>query len=167
VGPSKIQDGSVRCKLDLTTNKKRKCVNFTNVLQAAFTLVDPKSVKNKLCHQHLFTLSGSAIVKAVLRTLMKFSLVFCFFLTGDAFSVARATASTLDLIRGKRAKVRKKRKKFKNQFHILTSVLTTCYSTAQMIKEKISNWTVKRWSVQWIYIEMSFNPVDSETDYIT
>ncbi len=46
------------------------CVDFTNVLRAAFTLVD---LKIKLSHQYLFTILGSAPVKAVLRALMKLS----------------------------------------------------------------------------------------------
>ncbi len=48
-------------------------VNFTNVLRTAFTLVDLKSVKIPVSHWYLFTLSGSASVKAVHRSLMKLS----------------------------------------------------------------------------------------------
>ncbi len=52
----------------------RSGVNFTNILGAAFTLVDPKSVKKiKLSHQCLFKLLGSTGIKAVRRTLMKLS----------------------------------------------------------------------------------------------
>jgi len=46
-------------------------VNFTNILHAAFTLIDPESIKIQFSHQYLFTLSGSACIKAVHRTLMK------------------------------------------------------------------------------------------------
>ncbi len=46
-------------------------VNFTSVLRAAFTQVDPESVKKHSSHQYLFTLLGSATVKAVSGTLMK------------------------------------------------------------------------------------------------
>ncbi len=45
-------------------------VNFINVLQAAFTLVDPKSRK-KPDNLTVFALSGYAPVKAANRTLMK------------------------------------------------------------------------------------------------
>jgi hypothetical protein len=50
-------------------------VNFTNILRTAFSFVDPESVKNtvQLSHQYLFTLLGSAHVKAVHRMLMKLS----------------------------------------------------------------------------------------------
>jgi len=49
-------------------------VNLTNVLHAAFTLVDPESVKKiQLSHPYLFTYSGSASIKAVHRMLMKLS----------------------------------------------------------------------------------------------
>ena len=46
-------------------------VNFTNVLQAAFTPADPKSGKKLLNLTVFFALSGSAGVKAARRTLMK------------------------------------------------------------------------------------------------
>jgi len=48
-------------------------VNFTNILRAAFTLVDhkTKSKKIQLSHQYLFTLSGSRGTKAACRTMMK------------------------------------------------------------------------------------------------
>jgi len=49
------------------------CVNFINVLHTTFMLVDPKSKKIQLSHKYLSTLSGSASVKAVRRTLMKLS----------------------------------------------------------------------------------------------
>jgi len=50
----------------------RSGVNFTKVLCTAFTLADPESIKKiLLSHQYLFTLSGSACIKAVHRTLMK------------------------------------------------------------------------------------------------
>jgi len=48
-------------------------VNFTNVLCAAFMLVDPERVKNTVSHQYFFTLLRSASVKAVRRMLMKLS----------------------------------------------------------------------------------------------
>jgi len=49
-------------------------VNFINVLCTAFTFADPKSVKkSQLSHKYLFTLLGSASIKAVCRTLMKLS----------------------------------------------------------------------------------------------
>jgi len=48
-------------------------VNFIIVLCTDFTLVDPESLKILLSHQYLFTLSGSAGIKAVRRTLMKLS----------------------------------------------------------------------------------------------
>jgi hypothetical protein len=46
-------------------------VNFTNILQAAFALVDPKSVKKIENLTVVFMPLGSAHVKAVRRTLMK------------------------------------------------------------------------------------------------
>jgi len=49
----------------------RPGVNFINVLQAAFTCTDPHSVKFQLSLQYLFTLLGSARIKAAGRTLMK------------------------------------------------------------------------------------------------
>jgi len=49
-------------------------VNFTNVLRAAFTLIDPESVKKIDNLTEFFTLLGYACVKAVCRTLMKLSL---------------------------------------------------------------------------------------------
>jgi len=48
-------------------------LNFTNVLRAAFTLVDPKSIKKIDNLTVFFMLLGSAHVKAVRRTLMKLS----------------------------------------------------------------------------------------------
>ncbi len=49
-------------------------VDFTNVLQAAFTPVDPLSVKRYFwLNCSFFTLLGSMSVKAVLRKLMKLS----------------------------------------------------------------------------------------------
>ncbi len=49
-------------------------VNFINILCTAFTLVDTKTVKKiQLSHKYIFTLSGSASVNAVCRTLMKLS----------------------------------------------------------------------------------------------
>jgi len=53
-------------------------VNFTNLLRAAFALVDPESVKIQLSHQCLFMLLESASIKVVRRTLMKLSPVFLF-----------------------------------------------------------------------------------------
>jgi len=46
-------------------------VNFTNVLQAAFTLADTKSTKKTVKSSSFFALSGSASVKAAHRTLVK------------------------------------------------------------------------------------------------
>ncbi len=46
-------------------------VNFINVLQAAFARADPESVQIQLNRQYIFTLLGSARVKAVCRMLMK------------------------------------------------------------------------------------------------
>jgi len=46
-------------------------LNFINVLRTAFTQADPESVKFQLSRQHLFTLLGSASIKAAGRTLMK------------------------------------------------------------------------------------------------
>jgi len=48
-------------------------VNFTNILRAAFTLIDPKRVKKIDNLTVFFTLLRSARVKAVCRTLMKLS----------------------------------------------------------------------------------------------
>ncbi len=48
-------------------------VNFINILCTAFTCADPKSIRTKSRCQYLFTLLGSASVKAVHRTLMKLS----------------------------------------------------------------------------------------------
>ncbi len=48
-------------------------VNFINVLRAAFILIGPESVKKDWKLDYLFTLLGSACVKAVRRTLMKLS----------------------------------------------------------------------------------------------
>jgi len=48
-------------------------VNFTNILRAAFTLVGPKSAKRHCQLGCLFAHTGSAIVKAARRTLMKLS----------------------------------------------------------------------------------------------
>jgi len=58
---------------------KISSVNFTNVLCAAFTLVDPESVKKIDKLTVFFTLLGSECVIAVRRTLMKLSpdLVTC------------------------------------------------------------------------------------------
>jgi len=49
-------------------------VNFTNALLAAFTLVDPESIKNTVKSSVSFMLLGSGRVKAVCRMLMKLSL---------------------------------------------------------------------------------------------
>jgi len=49
------------------------CVNFTNVLRAAFALIDPESIKNAVKSSVSFTLLGSARVKAIRRMLMKLS----------------------------------------------------------------------------------------------
>ncbi len=46
-----------------------------NFLHAAFTLVDPKSVKILLSHQYLSMLLRSARIKAVRRTLVKLTTV--------------------------------------------------------------------------------------------
>jgi len=50
--------------------------NFTNILRAAFTLIDTESVKKiHISHQHLFTIFGSSGEKAVHKTLMKLTLM--------------------------------------------------------------------------------------------
>jgi len=49
-------------------------LNFIKVPRTAFTHADHKSVKFQLSCQYLFTLFGSACLKAVLRTLMKLTL---------------------------------------------------------------------------------------------
>ena len=46
-------------------------VNFINVLRAAFTCTDPKSAKKTVKSSSFFALSGSSIVKAALRMLVK------------------------------------------------------------------------------------------------
>ena len=46
-------------------------VNFTNVLRAAFALVDPKSAKKAVKLSSFFALLGSSRVKAARRTLVK------------------------------------------------------------------------------------------------
>jgi len=46
-------------------------LNFINVLLPAFTLTDPKSVRTQSSRQYLFTLLGSAHIKAIRRALMK------------------------------------------------------------------------------------------------
>ncbi len=48
-------------------------VNFTNILPAAFMLVEPKGIKKIDSLSVYFMLSGFAHVKAVHRTLMKLS----------------------------------------------------------------------------------------------
>jgi hypothetical protein len=53
-------------------------VNFNNVLRAAFTNADPKSVAILLSCQYLFTLLGSESIKATRRTLMKLTPVVNF-----------------------------------------------------------------------------------------
>ncbi len=45
-------------------------LNFINILRTAFKFVNPQSIKILLSHQYLFTLWGSASIKAVRRTLM-------------------------------------------------------------------------------------------------
>ena len=49
-------------------------VNFTNVLRAAFALVDPKSAKKTVKLSSFFVLLGSARAKAACRTLVKLNL---------------------------------------------------------------------------------------------
>ena len=56
-------------------------VNFTNILQAAFTRADPKSAIKLLNLTVFFALLGSASVKAARRTLVK--------LTPDGTSVLK------------------------------------------------------------------------------
>jgi len=51
-------------------------VNFTNVLQAAFMLVDPKSAKKQLELTVFFALLGPASVKAAHKMLMKLTYGF-------------------------------------------------------------------------------------------
>jgi len=46
-------------------------INFINVLRAAFTEAVPKRVKIMSSHQYLFTLLGSACLKAAHKILMK------------------------------------------------------------------------------------------------
>jgi len=46
-------------------------VNFTNVLQTAFTCADPKGAQRQSSHQCPFTLLESARVKAARKTLVK------------------------------------------------------------------------------------------------
>ncbi len=53
------------------TRIKKSGLNFINVLRTAFTHADPESVRIQSNPQYLFTLLGSAHVKAVRRTLMK------------------------------------------------------------------------------------------------
>jgi len=57
-------------------------VNFINVLQAAFVCADPESAKKTVKLLVFFALSGSALAKAVLRTLMKLNtdVTLCFFM---------------------------------------------------------------------------------------
>ena len=49
-------------------------VNFTNILQAAFTHADPKSAKKTVKLSSFFALLGSACVKAAHRMLVKLTL---------------------------------------------------------------------------------------------
>jgi len=49
---------------DPTGKSHQHGVDFTNVLQAAFTRSDPKSVKRQSSHKCHFALLGSAGVKA-------------------------------------------------------------------------------------------------------
>jgi len=51
-------------------------VNLTKILRTAFTLVDPKSVKNSDKSPVSFFASGSAGAKAVRRMLMKLSPIY-------------------------------------------------------------------------------------------
>ena len=51
--------------------QRRSGVNFTNVLRAAFALVDPKSAKKTVKLSSFFALLGSTSVKAARRTLVK------------------------------------------------------------------------------------------------
>ena len=53
-------------------------VNFTNILQAAFTCADPKSAIKLLNLTVFFALLGSAHVKAARRTLVKLTPDFIF-----------------------------------------------------------------------------------------
>jgi len=53
-------------------------VNFSNVLQAAFTCIDPKSAKKTFDLTTFFALLGSALAKGVHRMLMKLKLGFNF-----------------------------------------------------------------------------------------
>ncbi len=46
-------------------------LNFINVLLPAFTLTDPKNVRTQSSRQYIFTLLGSARIKAIRRALMK------------------------------------------------------------------------------------------------
>ena len=58
-------------KIKLYKYKSRPGVNFTNILRAAFKLVDPESVKYSLSRWYFFMLLGSAYAKAECRTFMK------------------------------------------------------------------------------------------------
>ncbi len=51
--------------------RKKPYVNFTNILRAALTHVDPKSAKKTYDLTVLFVLLGSECVKAVRKMLMK------------------------------------------------------------------------------------------------
>jgi len=51
--------------------KSTHVVNFTNILQAAFTLPDPKSAKKTDSLTVFFALLGSVCIKALCKMLMK------------------------------------------------------------------------------------------------
>jgi len=52
-------------------NKHQVSISSTEVLPVAITSADPESIKFQLSRQYLFTLLGSARVKAVRKTLLK------------------------------------------------------------------------------------------------
>jgi len=59
-------------------HEKRQGVNFINVLRAAFTRTDPKSVKKTDDLTVFFALLGTAHMKAALKTLVKLTPGFKF-----------------------------------------------------------------------------------------
>ena len=70
--------------------KSIKSVNFTNVLNTDFALVDPESVRTHSSCQYHFTLLGSTSVKAVRRTLMKLTPKHCIAILAPKFCMKNA-----------------------------------------------------------------------------
>ena len=64
-----FQDGEELA--EVAREVERLGVNFTNILRAAFALVDPKSAKKTVKLSSFFALLGSTSVKAARRTLVK------------------------------------------------------------------------------------------------